>query len=89
VQGPGASVRVEPIQIIQAIAVGIGFLGAGVIRAGGEGRPGTGLTTAASIWGTAAIGVATALQHYLLALAATLLFVAVLRGLEPLEKKKP
>jgi len=38
IPGPPGSVRVEPLQVIQAIAVGIGFLGAGVIRADEDGR---------------------------------------------------
>ena len=81
VEGPSGSVRVEPIQIVHAIAVGIGFLGTGVIResAGTSDAKDTGLTTAASIWGTAAIGIAAGLDHYVLALAATLVFLAVLK----------
>jgi putative Mg2+ transporter-C (MgtC) family protein len=85
VHGPEGSLRVEPIQIIQAIAVGIGFLGSGVIRAADAQRGGAGLTTAASVWGTAAIGIAAALEHYALALGASLLLVLVLRGMERFE----
>ena len=84
-QGPEGSLRVEPLQMIQAIAVGIGFLGTGIITAGRE--EGSGLTTAASICGTAAVGIAAAFQHYVLALGATLLFLAVLRGLERFEDR--
>jgi putative Mg2+ transporter-C (MgtC) family protein len=40
-----------------------------------------GLTTAASIWATAAIGIAAGLEHYVLAVGATLLMLFVLRVL--------
>jgi putative Mg2+ transporter-C (MgtC) family protein len=86
VHAPESSLRVEPLQMIQAIAVGIGFLGSGVIRASEDAHLGSGLTTAASVWGTAAIGVAAALSHYALAAGATLLLLFILRALEPLEK---
>ncbi len=88
IQGPASSLRVEPLQMIQAIAVGIGFLGTGIIRASEDARAGTGLTTAASVWGTSAIGIASALSHYTLAAGATLLLVFILRALEPIEKSR-
>jgi putative Mg2+ transporter-C (MgtC) family protein len=49
------TVRVDPTRMAQGIMTGIGFLGAGVIFK--EGLSVRGLTTAASIWITAAIGV--------------------------------
>jgi len=84
ITGPQGTVRVEPLQVIQAIAIGIGFLGAGVIRSSDE-RHGSGRTTAASIWATAAVGVTCALAHYALAAGATLLLLGTLRGLERFE----
>src|SRR5512139_1731665 len=48
-------VRIDPTRMAQGIMTGIGFLGAGVIFR--EGLTVRGLTTAASIWTTAAIGV--------------------------------
>src|SRR6187431_3118175 len=48
-------VRVDPTRMAQGIMTGIGFLGAGVIVK--EGLTVRGLTTAASIWITAAIGI--------------------------------
>lgn len=63
--------KADPIRIIQAIAIGVGFLGGGMItRADGEVA---GLTTAASIWSTAAIGIACGLGHVVLAIAVTVL----------------
>ena len=60
---------------------GIGFLGAGTIFMTGREERVRGLTTAASIWLTAAIGIAVGLERYVLALGATLLALFILRGL--------
>lgn len=60
-----------PSRVIQGIVTGIGFLGAGVIIR--EGRSITGLSTAASIWSAAAIGVMVGLGLYLAAIALALL----------------
>lgn len=73
--------QADPIRAIQAIAIGIGFLGSGVIFVSRHEDRVQGLTTAASVWATAAIGVAAGLAHYLLALLATLLLLFVLRAL--------
>ena len=56
-------VRADPIRAIQAVALGVGFLGGGMIVTRREGRDVSGLTTAASIWATAAIGIAAGLAH--------------------------
>lgn len=50
-------------RIIQGVATGIGFLGAGTILKKAEQQEITGLTTAASIWLTAAIGLAVGVGH--------------------------
>jgi putative Mg2+ transporter-C (MgtC) family protein len=73
--------RSDPIRAIQAVAVGIGFLGGGVIVVSRSGNRVLGLTTAASIWATAAIGIAAGLAHYRLAVGGTVLLLLVLRGL--------
>jgi putative Mg2+ transporter-C (MgtC) family protein len=73
--------QADPIRAIQAVAIGIGFLGSGVIFVSRHEDRVHGLTTAASVWATAAIGIAAGLQHYLLAVGATLLLLFVLRGL--------
>ena len=52
---PLDTVRVDPTRMAQGVMTGIGFLGAGVIMR--EGLTVRGLTTAASIWVTAAIGI--------------------------------
>jgi putative Mg2+ transporter-C (MgtC) family protein len=79
--GGDTGLRSDPIRVIQAVAIGIGFLGSGVIFVAKSGDRVLGLTTAASIWATAAIGIAAGLGHYILAVGATLLLLLVLRVL--------
>ena len=72
----------DPTRVIAGIVGGIGFLGAGtIIRAGGEVR---GVTTAAAIWATAAIGAAFGLGLYVLGTVTVGLTAAVL-WLSPVE----
>jgi putative Mg2+ transporter-C (MgtC) family protein len=64
---------------------GVGFLGAGaILRQGSEVH---GLTTAASIWVVAAIGMAVGFGFYVPAIFTTLLILAMLFLLRPIEKK--
>ena len=60
-------------RVIQGLVTGIGFLGAGAILKLYDQRAVEGLTTAAGIWMTAALGVAVGLGRFGLALVATLL----------------
>ena len=55
VKATAESIRLDPTRMAQGIMTGIGFLGAGVIMK--DGLSVRGLTTAASIWITAAIGI--------------------------------
>ena len=73
--------QADPIRAIQAVAIGIGFLGSGVIFVSRREERVQGLTTAASIWATAAIGIAAGLERYVLAVGATVLLLFVLRVL--------
>ena len=72
-------------RIAAGIVTGVGFLGAGALIRQGSGIQG--LTTAASIWLVAAIGIACGAGLYLIAVAVTLLALIVLLGLSPLTKK--
>ena len=65
-------------RVIQGIVAGIGFLGAGTILKGDAEHQVKGLTTAAGIWLTAAIGVCAGLGREVTALLSTLLALAVL-----------
>lgn len=74
--GDPAVISRDPARVASAILTGMGFLGAGVIISShGEVR---GITTAASLWVTAAIGMAAGLGEYGLAAFATLLTFLVL-----------
>jgi len=66
-----ARVILDPTRMAQGIMTGIGFVGAGAIIK--EGFTVRGLTTAASIWVTAAIGILTGIGFYFAAVVGTLL----------------
>ncbi|HEU4953262.1 MAG TPA: MgtC/SapB family protein [Gemmatimonadales bacterium] len=72
--------RSDPVRAIQAVAMGIGFLGGGIIFVNRNDRV-QGLTTAASIWATAAMGIAAGLAHFRLAVGVTVLLAIVLHVL--------
>lgn len=76
---------VDPSHVIQAIATGIGFIGAGVVFRGE--RHIEGLTTAAGIWVVAAIGIAVALGLYVEAAASTFLTLFILVFFGTIERK--
>lgn len=65
-------------RIIQGLVTGIGFLGGGAILKLQDKREIEGLTTAAGIWATAAIGIAAGLGKITLALAAVILTCLIL-----------
>jgi putative Mg2+ transporter-C (MgtC) family protein len=73
---PLETMRVDPTRMAQGIMTGIGFLGAGVIMK--EGLTVRGLTTAASIWMTASIGILFGIGFYFPAIVATLLTLVTL-----------
>ncbi len=88
--GPQGELKVEiqPMTAVQAIATGVGFLGAGTIFSGERRGRVHGLTTAASIWATAAVGVAVAMDRFIVAIGSTLLVLFVLHGLLRLEARQ-
>jgi putative Mg2+ transporter-C (MgtC) family protein len=80
-------VAIDPTRMAQGIMTGIGFLGAGVIMR--EGLTVRGLTTAASIWITAAIGILIGVAFYFPAGIATALTLIVLSVFRWIERKMP
>jgi len=75
----------DPTRIAAQVVTGVGFLGAGaILRQGNEVH---GLTTAASIWVVAAIGMAVGFGFYVPAIFTTILILAMLFLLRPIEKK--
>jgi putative Mg2+ transporter-C (MgtC) family protein len=87
-QGGGNSVvQVDMTRVLSAVAQGISFLGAGMVFVSRENTV-HGLTTAASVLATAAVGIAAGLELYWLAGGTTLLILLVLSGLGLLEPRK-
>jgi putative Mg2+ transporter-C (MgtC) family protein len=85
VHSVGDSIRLDPTRMAQGIMTGIGFLGAGVIMQ--EGFTVRGLTTAASIWITAAIGILAGVGFYFpmaLSMVLTLGVLSIFRRIEVL-----
>ncbi len=74
--GAESMIRMDPARVAAGIITGIGFLGAGTIIKGKDFV--MGLTTAASLWVVAAIGIALGLGEYLLATAVTVLVLLTL-----------
>jgi putative Mg2+ transporter-C (MgtC) family protein len=77
-------VVLDPSRIAAQVVSGIGFLGAGTILLRGEVVKG--LTTAASLWAVAAIGLAVGGGLYVAGIAATLLVIGILAGVKPIEE---
>ncbi len=75
----------DPSRIAAQVVSGIGFLGAGTILL----RQDTirGLTTAASLWTVAGIGLAVGGGMYVAAVGSTVLIFAILAGIKPLERR--
>ena len=80
-EGQPGGLNADPTRAIQAVALGVGFLGGGMIVTRRDGEDVRGLTTAASIWATAAVGIAAGFGHYVLAVGATAVLLVVLRVL--------
>jgi putative Mg2+ transporter-C (MgtC) family protein len=79
-------VQSDPIRLIEAIVAGVSFLGAGTIIRHRSGKQVEGLTTAASILFTAAVGVGVALSQVVLAVGATMAVLLTLHGLPVMER---
>jgi putative Mg2+ transporter-C (MgtC) family protein len=84
---PIDTIRADPTRMAQGIMTGIGFLGAGVIFK--EGLNVRGLTTAASIWITSAIGILIGIGFYLPALLGAAITLAVLAVFRAIEARLP
>src|SRR3989475_8327865 len=82
-----ALVQLDPTRMAQGIMTGIGFLGAGVIIK--EGLSVRGLTTAASIWITAAIGILAGIGFYFPLLVSVVLTLGVLSLFRMIESRMP
>lgn len=81
----GDHVVLDPSRMGAQVVSGIGFLGAGTILLRGEVVKG--LTTAASIWAVAAIGLAVGSGLYTAGIATTVILLVILAGLKPLQQR--
>jgi putative Mg2+ transporter-C (MgtC) family protein len=79
------NVILDPSRIAAQVVSGIGFLGAGSILLRGDVI--RGLTTAASLWSVAAIGLAVGGGLYVEAVAATIVILIILTAVKPLEER--
>jgi putative Mg2+ transporter-C (MgtC) family protein len=84
---PADTIRVDPIRMAQGLMTGIGFLGAGVIYK--ENLSVRGLTTAASIWITAAIGILIGIGFYFPAIVSSILALGILSVFRRIESAMP
>lgn len=84
---PLDAIRTDPTRMAQGIMTGIGFLGAGVIFK--EGLIVRGLTTAASIWMTATIGILVGVGFYFAAVVGALTTLLILSTFRLIELRLP
>ncbi len=84
---PLDTVRIDPTRMAQGVMTGIGFLGAGVIVR--EGLTVRGLTTAASIWITAAIGILAGAGFYGAVLMGSGITIGILTVFRKVENRMP
>jgi putative Mg2+ transporter-C (MgtC) family protein len=83
----GGAVRLDPTRLAQGVMTGVGFLGAGVIFK--EGVSVQGLTTAASVWATSAVGLLFGVGAFYPAVLATVGVLATLIALRWVEELFP
>ena len=82
--GPGIKIQNDPARIAAQILTGIGFIGGGAVLR--HGISVSGLTTAASLWITASIGMAIGTGSYTLAISTTVLAFLILVLIRKVEK---
>ncbi|MET0528125.1 MAG: MgtC/SapB family protein [Microvirga sp.] len=73
-------------RVIQGILTGLGFLGAGAILRGKDGTEVHGLTTAATVWIAAALGITAGLGAWFMTIAGTLMTLFLLTFAKPVEE---
>ena len=83
--GDGFTIRADPTRVAAQVVTGIGFLGAGAIIQ--QGVSVRGLTTAASLWVTAAIGTAVGLGYYVASTMTVVVTLMALVFLKPVEQR--
>jgi putative Mg2+ transporter-C (MgtC) family protein len=84
---PNDIIRIDPVRMAHGVLTGIGFLCGGVIFK--EGLSVRGLTTAASLWTTSALGILFGVGFYVLAIGATIATLLVLAAAGVSERLLP
>jgi putative Mg2+ transporter-C (MgtC) family protein len=74
----GFNGAVDPARVAAGVVTGIGFIGAGVIFRGMRGDRVMGITTAASVWVTAAIGICAGCGMYIISIISAVLTLVIL-----------
>lgn len=74
-------------RIVQGVASGIGFIGAGAILKLSQPAEIRGLTTASTVWLSSSVGIACGLEVYRVAIWSTILALIVLAVLRPFERR--
>lgn len=82
---PAFGSRVDPTRIAAQVVTGVGFLGAGSILRQGEYV--RGLTTAASIWVVASLGMAVGFGYFWIAIFTAVVVLMTLVAIRPLEER--
>jgi putative Mg2+ transporter-C (MgtC) family protein len=81
----GPRVILDPSRVAAQVVTGVGFLGAGSIILRNEAIKG--LTTAASVWAVAGVGLAAGAGLYSASVVTTIIILVILAGLKPLEDR--
>ncbi|WP_417592082.1 MgtC/SapB family protein [Owenweeksia hongkongensis] len=74
---PLDTMGIDPTRIMHAVIVGVGFIGAGTIIKSTDNNRVMFLTTAATIWMSAAVGICVGLKQYMLAVGVSLMMLIV------------
>lgn len=83
---PAQNLSIDPVRMLEAIMAGIAFIGAGTVFRDPDRNIMRGLTTASSLLVVVPIGVAVALDRYVLAVGSTALVLLVLHAMRRLEE---
>ncbi|HET7570203.1 MAG TPA: MgtC/SapB family protein [Gammaproteobacteria bacterium] len=85
---PTGLAEADPVRVIQSIVTAVGFLGAGTIFRRKDDDMVEGLTTAATVLLAAAVGIACALNQFIVAIGVTVIALIVLRALSVVERAR-
>lgn len=85
---PATLARADAVRVIQSIVTAVGFLGAGTIFRHRNGDMIEGLTTAATVLLAAALGIACALNQFIVAMGITIIALIVLRATSLIEYRR-